>query len=129
MYAIFVDGGRQYKVTEGEELVVDFRDSNLGSQLTFDHVLAVGGDSLKLGQPILAGAVVTAEVLGPVQGPKLVVQKMRRRKNFRRKTGHRQICTRVRINKIEASQAVRPRQSARNGINSVLQASASRIEH
>ena len=102
MYAIFVDGGRQYKVTEGEELVVDFRDSNLGSQLTFDHVLAVGGDSLKLGQPTLAGAVVTAEVLGPVQGPKLVVQKMRRRKNFRRKTGHRQIFTRVRINKIEA---------------------------
>lgn len=102
MYAIFVDGGRQYKVTEGEELVVDFRDSNLGSELTFDRVLAVGGDSLKLGQPTLAGAVVTAEVLGPVQGPKLVVQKMRRRKNFRRKTGHRQILTRVRINKIKA---------------------------
>ena len=102
MYAIFVDGGRQYKVSEGDELVVDFRDVNLGGQVTFDRVLAVGGDTLKLGQPALSGAVVTAEVLGPVQGPKLVVQKMRRRKNFRRKTGHRQILTRVRINKIEA---------------------------
>ena len=102
MYAIFVDGGHQYKVTEGEELVVDNRDVSQGGQVTFDRVLAIGGDALRLGQPMLAGASVTAEVLGPVQGPKLVVQKMRRRKNFRRKTGHRQISTRVRITKIEA---------------------------
>lgn len=102
MYAIFVDGGRQYRVTEGEELVVDYREVGTGEQVRFERVLAIGGDSLKLGQPALADAVVTAEVLGPVQGPKLVVQKMRRRKNFRRKTGHRQILTRVRINKIEA---------------------------
>jgi large subunit ribosomal protein L21 len=102
MYAVFVDGVRQYKVTEGEELVVDFRDVSQGGQVTFDHVVAVGGDTLKLGQPSITGASVTAEVLGAVQGPKLVVQKMRRRKNFRRKTGHRQIFTRVRINKIEA---------------------------
>lgn len=102
MYAIFVDGGRQYKVSEGEELVIDFRDVSSGEQVRFDRVLAIGGDDLKLGQPALQGAAVTAEVLGPVQGPKLVVQKMRRRKNFRRKNGHRQIFTRVRISKIEA---------------------------
>ncbi|HET6880337.1 MAG TPA: 50S ribosomal protein L21 [Pirellulales bacterium] len=101
MYAIILDGGRQYKVSEGEELVVDYRDVGQGEQVTFDRVLAVGGDSLRLGEPTLAGVSVTAEVLGPVQGPKLVVQKMRRRKNFRRKTGHRQIHTRVRISKIE----------------------------
>jgi large subunit ribosomal protein L21 len=83
-------------------LVVDFRDVSQGGQVTFDRVLAVGGDAVKLGEPTLAGACVTAEVLGPVQGPKLVVQKMRRRKNFRRRTGHRQIFTRVRISKIEA---------------------------
>lgn len=103
MYAIIVDGGHQYKVTEGQELVIDFRDIGSGEQVTFGRVLALGGDSLKLGQPALQGAVVTAEVLGPVQGPKLVVQKMRRRKNFRRKNGHRQIFTRVRISKIEAT--------------------------
>ncbi|HVW38562.1 MAG TPA: 50S ribosomal protein L21 [Pirellulales bacterium] len=101
MYAIFVDGGRQYKVSEGEELVVDYRDVGSGEQVRFDRVLAIGGDGLKLGQGVLEGAAVTAEVLGPVQGPKLVVQKMRRRKNFRRKNGHRQIFTRVRISKIE----------------------------
>lgn len=102
MYAIFVDGGRQYKVSEGEEVVIDYRDVGSGEQVRFDRVLAIGGDGLKLGQPMLQGAAVTAEVLGPVQGPKLVVQKMRRRKNFRRKNGHRQIFTRVRISKIEA---------------------------
>ncbi|HQU43946.1 MAG TPA: 50S ribosomal protein L21 [Pirellulales bacterium] len=102
MYAIFIDGGRQYKVTEGEELVVDFRDAASGDELTFDRVLAVGGDELRLGQPLLAGALVKAEVLGPMQGPKLVVQKLRRRKNLRRRNGHRQIHTRVRISKIEA---------------------------
>ncbi|MGH7138047.1 MAG: 50S ribosomal protein L21 [Pirellulales bacterium] len=103
MYAIFVDGGRQYKATEGEELVVAYRDLSHGEQVVFDRVVALGGDTLKLGDPTLAGVTVSAEVLGPVQGPKLVVQKMRRRKNFRRKTGHRQIFTRVRIDKIEVS--------------------------
>jgi large subunit ribosomal protein L21 len=102
MYAIFVDGGRQYKVSEGEEIVIDYRHAGSGEPVRFDRVLAVGGDGLKLGQPALEGAAVTAEVLGPVQGPKLVVQKMRRRKNFRRKNGHRQIFTRVRISKIDA---------------------------
>lgn len=102
MYAIIVDGGRQYKVTEGDELVVDYRQTAAGGEVRFDRVLAIGGDELKVGQPAIDGAAVTAEVLGPVQGPKLVVQKMRRRKNLRRKNGHRQISTRVRITKIEA---------------------------
>jgi len=102
MYAIIVDGSRQYKVTEGQELDLDYRDVKKGSQVKFDKVLACGGESPKIGQPHLAGASVTAEVVGAVQGPKLVVQKLRRRKNSRRRTGHRQLHTRVRINKIEA---------------------------
>lgn len=103
MYAIIVDGGRQYRVSEGEELTVDYRNIKKGEELTFGRVLAVGGDDgPRLGQPALDGVVVKAEVLGPVQGPKLVVQKLRRRKNSRRRTGHRQIFTRVRIQKIEA---------------------------
>ncbi|HEX5445586.1 MAG TPA: 50S ribosomal protein L21 [Pirellulales bacterium] len=102
MYAIIADGGRQYRVSEGDELLVDYRDTQKGEQVTFGRVLAVGGDSPRLGQPSVDGAVVKAEVLGPELGPKLVVQKLRRRKNSRRKTGHRQLFTRVRIQAIEA---------------------------
>ena len=101
MYAIIVDGGRQFKVAEGEELDVDYRDVPRGETVTFDRVLAFSADEgVQLGQPTLEGASVTAEVLGPTQGPKLVVQKLRRRKNSRRKTGHRQLHTRLKISKI-----------------------------
>jgi large subunit ribosomal protein L21 len=101
MYAIIVDGGRQYKVHEGLEFELDYREVSAGDELRFDQVLALGDDSgTKIGQPTLAGAAVVAEVVGVSQGPKLVVQKMRRRKNSRRKTGHRQLHTKVRVSKI-----------------------------
>lgn len=103
MYAIIADGGRQYKVEEGQELEIDYREISTGEQLTFDQVLAVSGEEgLKLGQPTVDGACVTAEVLGPIKGEKIFVQKLRRRKNSRRRTGHRQIFTRIRISKISA---------------------------
>ncbi len=102
MYAIILDGGRQFKVEEGQELSIDFRDLTAGAQLTFDKVLAIssGSGDLKLGAPTVAGATVTAEVLGAEKGEKIVVQKFRRRKNSRRKTGHRSVYTRVKIAKI-----------------------------
>ena len=101
MYAIFTDGGRQYKVEEGQELEVDYRELSKGDELTFDHVLAVGGDGdVRLGTPQVEGVTVSAEVLGVTFGDKLTVQKFRKRKNSRRRTGHRQMHTRVRINKI-----------------------------
>ena len=104
MYAIIADGGRQYKVEEGQELEVDYRDIHKGEELTFDKVLAVSDDDgLKLGKPTLDGATVTAEVLGPTKGEKIYVQKLRRRKNSRRRTGHRQLFTKVRISKIAAA--------------------------
>jgi large subunit ribosomal protein L21 len=103
MYAIISDGNRQYKVEEGQELVVDYRDVPAGEQMTFDRVLAVGGEGdARLGSPLVNGASVTAEVLGPEKGEKIVIQKLRRRKNMRRKTGCRQIYTRVRIASITA---------------------------
>ncbi len=103
MYAIIVDGGRQYRVESGQEVVVDYRDVRQGETLTFDRVLAVGGNGeLKLGTPNLSGVAVTAEVLGPKKGEKIYIQKMRRRKNYRRRTGHRQLYTRVRIAEIKA---------------------------
>jgi large subunit ribosomal protein L21 len=101
MYAIIEDGSRQLKVEEGQELDIDYRDLPAGEAITFDRVLAVRDDAgLKLGRPALAGATVAAKVVSLVQGPKLVVQKFRRRKTYRRRTGHRQLHTRVVIEKI-----------------------------
>jgi large subunit ribosomal protein L21 len=101
MYAIIVDGGRQYKVTKGQELVIDYRDLSSGDPVKFDQVVAVSdGSKLTLGQPTLGGASVTAKVLGVLQGPKLTVQKFRRRKTYRRRTGHRQLYTKVQIEAI-----------------------------
>jgi large subunit ribosomal protein L21 len=98
MYAIISDGNRQYKVEEGQELLVDYRDVAAGEKVTFEKVLAVGGSGeTKLGLPLVSGASVTAEVVGPEHGEKLIIQKMRRRKNFRKRTGFRPMFTRVRI--------------------------------
>ncbi|QDT01333.1 50S ribosomal protein L21 [Adhaeretor mobilis] len=104
MYAIIADGGRQHKVEEGQEVTVDYRDIAAGEVFTFEKVLAVsdGSGDLQLGTPTVSGATVTAEVVGPSQGPKLVVQKIRRRKNSRRKTGHRSMYTKVKISKISS---------------------------
>ena len=104
MYAIISEGGRQFKVEEGQELDIDYRDVSAGDQVKFDRVLAYRDDeALRVGQPVLEGARVTGEVLSVVQGPKLVIQKARRRKTFRRKTGHRQLYTRVKISKITSA--------------------------
>jgi large subunit ribosomal protein L21 len=101
MYAVISEGGRQFKVEEGQELDIDYRELSTGEQVTFDRVLAYRNDeTFTVGQPVIEGATVTAEVVSIAQGPKLVVQKARRRKNYRRRTGHRQIYTRVKISKI-----------------------------
>jgi large subunit ribosomal protein L21 len=103
MYAIFADGPRQYKVEAGQELDLDYRDVAPGSELKFDRVLALSnGGELQLGTPAVSGATVTAKVVGVQMGEKLVIQKIRRRKNARRKTGHRQMFTRVKIEAITA---------------------------
>lgn len=103
MYAIIADGGRQYRVEEGQELDIDYRDAvTRGDELELGRILAVGGDEgLTVGTPSPEGAKVTAEVVGVQQGDKIFVQKLRRRKNSRRRTGHRQLYTRVRIKGIE----------------------------
>lgn len=101
LYAIVVDGGRQYRVSEGQEVEIDFRHLAPGSELVFDQVLAVSkAGRLTLGKPMVKGAKVTAAVLGSVQGEKIFVQKFARRKNYRRRTGHRSLGTRVRIGAI-----------------------------
>ena len=103
MYAIIVDGGRQYRVEPGMEVDVDYRDIPQGENVTFEKVLAISGnDGMTLGSPTVAGATVTASVVGPTLDKKIYIQKFRRRKNSRTRTGHRQIHTRVKIEKIAA---------------------------
>lgn len=103
MFAIIEDGSRQYRVEPGLTLVVDYRaDAAAGGSLRFDRVLlANGGAASVLGRPIIEGATVTAEVvLNPFKGPKLEIQKLRRRHASRRHTGHRQKHTQVKITAI-----------------------------
>ncbi len=101
MYAIIADGGRQYKVEPGQTLDIDLREAEPGQKLAFDRVLAIGGDDgFRLGQPVIEGASVAATVLDTTKGQKIYVQKFRRRKNSKRRTGHRQKYLRVRIESI-----------------------------
>ena len=100
-YAIIADGGRQYKVESGQKLEIDYREAEVGSSVVFDRVLAISDDAgFKLGKPTVEGATVTAKVLGDTKGDKIYVQKFRRRKNSKRRTGHRQKYVQVQIDKI-----------------------------
>jgi large subunit ribosomal protein L21 len=103
MYAIIHTSGHQIKVVEGQEVQIDFQEGLAeGAEIVFDRVLAAGeGALMKFGKPVLAGASVTGTVIGDQKGEKLVVQKFRRRKNSKRKTGHRQTYTAVKINTIK----------------------------
>lgn len=103
MFAIVEDGSRQYRVQEGDTLTIDYRaDGNAGDELAFERVLlANGGGPSVIGKPVIDGASVQAEIVDPeFKGPKLEIQKIRRRKNSRRHTGHRQKHTTVRIKAI-----------------------------
>jgi large subunit ribosomal protein L21 len=104
MYAIVVDGARQIKVKQGQQVDIDLRgDLNPGDDFEFSKVLAIGGEEgLQLGTPEIAGAKVSAKVIGMEKGEKVFVQKFRRRKNYKRRTGHRQQYTRVEISEIAA---------------------------
>lgn len=104
MYAIICDGGRQFKVEKDQLLDIDYRDTaETGDKIEFDRVLAIGGgeSGLKLGQPTVAGAKVTASVVGLEKGEKIFIQKFRRRKNYEVRTGHRQKYTRIKIESID----------------------------
>ncbi len=100
MFAVFKTGGKQYRVAAADELKVDKVKGAPGEIVEFGEVLVVGGDSVTLGAPTVAGATVAAEVLDQARGPKIIAFKKRRRKNSRRKRGHRQEFTLVRITEI-----------------------------
>ena len=98
MYAVIQTGGKQYRVSEGQKLRVEKLPGNPGDAVNFEQVLLVGGgESLKIGQPVVAGAHVKAEIVAHDRGKKIIIFKFRRRKNYRRKSGHRQPYTELKI--------------------------------
>jgi len=100
MFAVFKTGGKQYRVAAEDVLKVDKIKGEPGQIVEFGEVLVVGGDSVTLGAPTIAGAMVAAEVLDHPRGPKIIAFKKRRRQNSRRKIGHRQEFTLLRITEI-----------------------------
>jgi large subunit ribosomal protein L21 len=100
MFAVFKTGGKQYRVIADDVLKVAKVKGEPGEIVEFGEVLVVGGDSLTLGAPTVPGATVAAEVLNQARGPKIIAFKKRRRKNSRRKIGHRQEFTLLRITEI-----------------------------
>ena len=100
MYAVIETGGKQYKVSEGDEIFIEKLEVEDGATVTFDKVLAVGGDSLSVGAPYVAGATVEASVVKSGKGKKIYVFKYKAKKNEKKKIGHRQAYTKIRITKI-----------------------------
>jgi large subunit ribosomal protein L21 len=100
MFAVIKTGGKQYRVALEDVLQVEKLAGNPGDVIEFGEVLVVGGDTPSLGTPTVAGAIVAGEVLDQIRGPKVIAFKKRRRKNSRRKRGHRQEYTLVRITEI-----------------------------
>lgn len=101
MYAVIKTGGKQYKVAPGEKLKVEQMPAEVGANVVLDQVLMVGeGESVRLGQPMVAGATVTATVVSQGRGEKVKIFKMRRRKHYQKHQGHRQNFTELRIDAI-----------------------------
>jgi large subunit ribosomal protein L21 len=99
MYAIFVTGGKQYRVQEGDSIYVEKLEAEVGAEVTFDQVLLAGE---KVGTPVVEGAKVVATVEKQGRSPKIIVFKMKPKKNYRKKQGHRQAYTKVLIKEIVA---------------------------
>lgn len=103
MYAVIETGGKQYRVNEGDVIRVEKLPADVGSDIGFDKVLMVGqGDQVRVGNPLVDGASVTGKVIEQDRRKKIIVFKMKKRKNYRRKYGHRQDYTGVRIERIQA---------------------------
>jgi large subunit ribosomal protein L21 len=136
MFAVFKTGGKQYRVAADDKLKIDKVKGEPGEIVEFGEVLVVGGDSVTLGTPAIAGATVAAEVLEQGRGPKVIAFKKRRRKNSRRKRGHRQEFTLLRITEIltdgkkpsKTAKAAAPAQEGSTGAAAAPEASAPTAE-
>src|SRR6476619_6087277 len=112
MFAVIKTGGKQYRVAADDKLKVEKVAGEPGEIIQLGEVLVVGGDSVTLGAPTVAGASVAAEVLDQARGPKVIAFKKRRRKNSRRKRGHRQEFTLIRVTEI-LTDGAKPTKTAR----------------
>jgi len=102
-YAVIATGGKQHKVSVGDQIRVETLEAGVGDTITFEEVLAVkAGEDLKVGQPILAGARVVGRVVAQAKAPKVLVFKKKKRKGYRRTRGHRQGYTAIRVEEIHA---------------------------
>ena len=110
MYAIIKTGGKQYRVQQGDEFRVEKLDAKVGDKVVFDEVVAVGGDKFIVGNPLVDGYVVNAEVLEQGKADKVIIYKYKAKKDYRRKNGHRQPFTLVKITGIGEGKA--PKASA-----------------
>jgi large subunit ribosomal protein L21 len=100
-YAIFVAQGQQFKAEKGRTLRIPLMEGEPGAKLTFDQVLlSSSGEKVHTGTPLVKGAQVTAEIVGQVKGTKLQVFRFKRRKGYRRKTGHRQRYTEIKVTSV-----------------------------
>jgi large subunit ribosomal protein L21 len=103
MYALIKTGGKQYKVAAGEKIKVEQIAADVGQEITIDQVLAVGsGTDLKIGTPLVSGATVVATVLAQGKHDKVRIFKMRRRKHYQKRQGHRQTYTELQISAVNA---------------------------
>ena len=102
MYAVIATGGKQYKVSEGDVIKVEKLGVEAGQTYTFDKVLLVSGEEVKVGAPAVEGATVEADVIGDTKGKKVIVYKYKRKTGYHKKNGHRQQLTAVKITKINA---------------------------
>ena len=102
MYAVIATGGKQYKVSEGDTIRVEKLGVDAGAKYTFDQVLLVSGDDVKVGEPTVAGASVEATVVANGKAKKVIVYKYKPKKGYHKKNGHRQAFTQVKIEKINA---------------------------
>ena len=103
MYAVLVTGGKQYRVQEGDVLFVEKLDAEVETTVELNEILAVGKeDGLIVGKPVVEGAKVVAKVLAQGKAKKIIVFKFKRKKDYRKKQGHRQSFTKIQIEKIEA---------------------------
>lgn len=104
MYAVIETGGKQYRVAAGDTIEVERLRVEKGDKVEIDRVLMVAGDTgISIGAPVVDGAKVVATVAEHLRGPKIVVFKMKAKKRYRRKTGHRQELTRLKIDAIETA--------------------------
>lgn len=101
-YAVIKTGGKQYRVAQGDRIRVEKLPGDVGAEITFDEVLMLGGDNVAVGTPLVSGASVKAKIVAQDRAKKIIVFKYRRRKNYRRKNGHRQPFTELEITGVSA---------------------------